>query len=252
LDGFSGVGEVGEGGWGFGLVVGGLAEPGRTAGFDLGVVDDADVAGEAGGQGDHAELVHDGLETEVGEAFGEVAFADAAVFWAHGAVAVAAAGEVEDVGGFAAGDGFGEHGHAVAGDDDLGCQAQKGEEGVFACWLEFDEAVEGVRGGELGFEGGDGAFGSARTGGDQQRAAFGRGRAAGVVVQQTSGAPGAGFNVRIRGATSINASNAPLYVVDGVPVISDPLSQVGIGGQNQNPLADLNPNETAASCASKR
>lgn len=62
-------------------------------------------------------------------------------------------------------------------------------------------------------------------------------------MQQTSGAPGAGFNVRIRGATSINASNAPLYVVDGVPIISDPLSQVGIGGQNQNPLADLNPNE---------
>lgn len=70
-----------------------------------------------------------------------------------------------------------------------------------------------------------------------------RGRAAGVVVQQTSGAPGAGFNVRVRGATSINASNAPLYVVDGVPIISDTLSQVGIGGQNQNSLADLNPNE---------
>ena len=43
-----------------------------------------------------------------------------------------------------------------------------------------------------------------------------RGRAAGVVVQQTSGAPGSGFNVRVRGATSINASNAPLYVVDGM------------------------------------
>lgn len=70
-----------------------------------------------------------------------------------------------------------------------------------------------------------------------------RGRAAGVTVQQTSGAPGAGFNVRVRGATSINASNAPLYVVDGVPIISESLSQVAIGGQDQNPLADLNPNE---------
>ena len=70
-----------------------------------------------------------------------------------------------------------------------------------------------------------------------------RGRAAGVTVQQTSGAPGAGFNVRVRGATSINASNAPLYVVDGIPIISDAQSQVDLGGQNQNPLADLNPNE---------
>ena len=71
-----------------------------------------------------------------------------------------------------------------------------------------------------------------------------RGRAPGVVVQQASGAPGAGFNVRVRGATSINASNAPLYVVDGIPIISGGRSQVGLGGQEgQNPLADLNPNE---------
>jgi len=70
-----------------------------------------------------------------------------------------------------------------------------------------------------------------------------RGRAAGVTVQQTSGAPGAGFNVRVRGATSVNASNAPLYVVDGIPIISDPQSQVDVGGQSQNPLADLSPNE---------
>jgi TonB-dependent starch-binding outer membrane protein SusC len=70
-----------------------------------------------------------------------------------------------------------------------------------------------------------------------------RGRAAGVTVQQTSGAPGAGFNVRVRGATSVNASNAPLYVVDGIPIISGAQSQVDLGGQNQNPLADLNPNE---------
>ncbi|MDO5608602.1 MAG: TonB-dependent receptor [Capnocytophaga sp.] len=45
-----------------------------------------------------------------------------------------------------------------------------------------------------------------------------QGRAAGVQVVQPSGAPGAGFSVRIRGNTSISASNDPLYVVDGVPV----------------------------------
>ncbi len=70
-----------------------------------------------------------------------------------------------------------------------------------------------------------------------------RGRSSGVVVQQTSGAPGSGFNVRVRGATSINASNRPLYVIDGVPVIDASFAQVGVGGQNQNTLADLNPND---------
>lgn len=45
-----------------------------------------------------------------------------------------------------------------------------------------------------------------------------QGRAAGVQVIQPSGAPGAGLSVRIRGNTSISASNDPLYVVDGVPV----------------------------------
>lgn len=45
-----------------------------------------------------------------------------------------------------------------------------------------------------------------------------QGRAAGVSVVQTSGMPGATPSIRIRGTTSFNASNDPLYVVDGVPV----------------------------------
>lgn len=45
-----------------------------------------------------------------------------------------------------------------------------------------------------------------------------QGRAAGVQVTQPSGEPGAGMVVRIRGNSSINASNDPLYVVDGVPM----------------------------------
>ena len=44
------------------------------------------------------------------------------------------------------------------------------------------------------------------------------GRAAGVQVSQTTGAPGAGLNVRIRGTNSIQGSNEPLYVVDGFPI----------------------------------
>ncbi|WP_116105047.1 SusC/RagA family TonB-linked outer membrane protein [Lewinella sp. IMCC34191] len=65
--------------------------------------------------------------------------------------------------------------------------------------------------------------------------------AAGVTVQQSSGAPGAAFNIRVRGSTSITASNEPLFVVDGVPVISGNFARTDIGGQSANALADINP-----------
>ncbi len=45
-----------------------------------------------------------------------------------------------------------------------------------------------------------------------------QGRVAGVVVTSTSGSPGSGFNIQIRGAGSINANTRPLYIVDGVQV----------------------------------
>ena len=45
-----------------------------------------------------------------------------------------------------------------------------------------------------------------------------QGRAAGVSVIQPNGAPGGETSIRIRGTTSYNGSNDPLYVVDGVPV----------------------------------
>ncbi|MFK7970145.1 MAG: SusC/RagA family TonB-linked outer membrane protein [Bacteroidia bacterium] len=47
-----------------------------------------------------------------------------------------------------------------------------------------------------------------------------QGQAAGVQVTQYSGRPGNALSVRIRGATSLSAGNEPLYVVDGVPVLS--------------------------------
>lgn len=47
---------------------------------------------------------------------------------------------------------------------------------------------------------------------------FIQGKVAGVQVTQTSGLPGSGMTVRVRGASSIASSNDPLYVVDGVPV----------------------------------
>ena len=45
-----------------------------------------------------------------------------------------------------------------------------------------------------------------------------QGKAPGVAVQMPTGAPGGGMTVRVRGTTSFNGSNEPLYVVDGVPV----------------------------------
>lgn len=45
-----------------------------------------------------------------------------------------------------------------------------------------------------------------------------QGRAAGVSVTTTSGNPGGGFNVEVRGQGSINAGSAPLYIVDGVQI----------------------------------
>ncbi len=73
-----------------------------------------------------------------------------------------------------------------------------------------------------------------------------QGRAAGVVVINNSGAPGSGVTVRIRGTTSINASNEPLYVIDGVPVTSVPFGGQLAGGGSSNPLADINPNDIAS------
>jgi len=48
------------------------------------------------------------------------------------------------------------------------------------------------------------------------------GRAPGVEVIQTTGAPGAGINIRIRGTNSTQGSNEPLYVIDGFPYSGNP------------------------------
>lgn len=70
-----------------------------------------------------------------------------------------------------------------------------------------------------------------------------QGRAAGVVVINNSGAPGSGVSVRIRGTTSLNASNEPLYVVDGVPITSTPFGDQLANGGSYSPISDLNPND---------
>jgi len=70
-----------------------------------------------------------------------------------------------------------------------------------------------------------------------------QGQAAGVQVTQSSGTPGGGITVRVRGSTSISASNRPLFIVDGVPVEDGSLGLREFGGQNDNALALINPND---------
>jgi len=66
------------------------------------------------------------------------------------------------------------------------------------------------------------------------------GKVAGVKINTNDGAPGSGSTIRLRGGTSINASNDPLIVIDGVP-----LDNGGIAGA-ANPLSLINPNDIAS------
>ena len=70
-----------------------------------------------------------------------------------------------------------------------------------------------------------------------------QGQAPGVQVVQSSGTPGGGISVRIRGSTSIYASNRPLFIVDGIPVETGTLSLRSFGGQDDNALSLINPGD---------
>jgi len=61
-----------------------------------------------------------------------------------------------------------------------------------------------------------------------------RGRVSGMQVTNTSGAPGGQVKIRIRGANSINASNEPLYVIDGIA-----LSSIGLKDININDIESM-------------
>jgi len=66
--------------------------------------------------------------------------------------------------------------------------------------------------------------------------------APGVQVTGNSGQPGAAPTVRIRGVGSFNASNSPLYVIDGVPVLSGDISNTG-SDAGTDIMATINPND---------
>ena len=80
------------------------------------------------------------------------------------------------------------------------------------------------------------------------------GKLAGVQVTAVSGQPGAQSQIRIRGNSSINASNAPLWVVDGIPVILDGTGEMtnvssGIATINPNDIESITVLKDAAAAA---
>lgn len=71
-----------------------------------------------------------------------------------------------------------------------------------------------------------------------------QGRASGVQIVSNSGAPGDGITVRVRGFSSLNSGNEPLYVVDGIPLETSSLSSLnGYEQHGLNPLSDINPGD---------
>jgi TonB-linked SusC/RagA family outer membrane protein len=74
-----------------------------------------------------------------------------------------------------------------------------------------------------------------------------QGRMAGVNVIQTTGVPGGGFEIKIRGQNSIRSEgNNPLYIVDGVPYSSDPIGNLQtstVFPTVTSPLNSINPDQ---------
>ncbi len=65
------------------------------------------------------------------------------------------------------------------------------------------------------------------------------GKSSGVVITSSGGAPGSGSTIRIRGGSSLNASNDPLIIVDGMPIESVGNNVSG----SSNALSFINPND---------
>ncbi len=71
-----------------------------------------------------------------------------------------------------------------------------------------------------------------------------QGKAAGVIVRQSSGMPGASSQITIRGSRSLDGNNQPLYVVDGMPIESGPAFAGGVSGTDASSRAlDINPED---------
>ena len=70
-----------------------------------------------------------------------------------------------------------------------------------------------------------------------------QGQVAGMRVTGISGAPGAGALTTIRGISSLYAGTTPLYIVDGIPIKADRFTNSLARGADNNPIADINPED---------
>ena len=74
-----------------------------------------------------------------------------------------------------------------------------------------------------------------------------QGHLSGVNIVQSTGVPGGGFDIEVRGRNFINGVSDPLFLVDGVPISSQSLGSNDVSGQlysgNVSPLNGINPND---------
>ncbi len=71
-----------------------------------------------------------------------------------------------------------------------------------------------------------------------------QGKMAGVQITSSNGQPGATTTIRVRGTSSLSAGNQPLYVVDGIPVMSGDIS--GGAAESTNAIALISPSDIAS------
>ena len=69
------------------------------------------------------------------------------------------------------------------------------------------------------------------------------GTVAGLQATPTSGQPGGGISLRIRGGNSIKGGNEPLYVIDGFPIYNTAATAGTVSGATLNPLSAINPGD---------
>jgi TonB-linked SusC/RagA family outer membrane protein len=70
-----------------------------------------------------------------------------------------------------------------------------------------------------------------------------QGTISGLVSTPTSGQPGGGMSIRIRGGSSIQGGNEPLFVIDGFPVDNSDMGIGSLSGSALNPLSEISPSD---------
>lgn len=69
------------------------------------------------------------------------------------------------------------------------------------------------------------------------------GKTTGALVQQNSGDPAGGISIRLRGPSTVTGNSDPLYIVDGIIISNSSNGLIDLGGNAQNRLVDINPND---------